>query len=398
MLQKTTAQTKIAKLRKRYRVVQGGTSSSKTYTIIPLLIDYAIKNPRKEISMVAESHPHLRRGVVKDFIKIMTDIGLYDDSQFNKGSWKYVFTNDSYIEFFSADKESKLRGARRDVLFVNEANNISWESFYQLAIRTSSFIYIDYNPVAEFWAHHELIGQPNTDHLILTYKDNEALEPNIVKELEQAIERAKTSDYWKNWVNVYVYGQVGQLQGTVFSDYKMIDNIPIEAKYYGIGLDFGYSNDPSAGIGMWEWNGKIIFDEVLYQKELTNREISKLIEGYMEKHKITRRHENVVADSSEPKSIADIKSYGVDIERCEKGADSVNYGIGLIHEGGTFYVTNRSINLIKELRNYIWKTDRSGATTNKPIDLWNHGCDAMRYIYTQKYSNKFSGKYSVSTI
>ncbi len=179
MFQKTTAQSKIAKLKKRVRVVRGGTSSSKTFSIIPLLIDYAIKTPKSEISIVAETIPQLRRGALRDFLKIMDLIGMYDDSRFNKSSLVYTFSNGSYIEFFSADMSAKLRGARRDVLFVNECNNVEWEAYYQMAIRTRKFIYLDYNPVAEFWVDTELINDKDTDFVVLTYKDNEALDKSI---------------------------------------------------------------------------------------------------------------------------------------------------------------------------------------------------------------------------
>src|SRR5690606_3699063 len=174
MLKRTTAQTKIAKLRKRIRIVQGGTSSSKTFSIIPLLIQYAIQTPNSEISIVSESIPHLRRGAFRDFIKIMEWTGNIVYTSLNKTTLTYRFTNGSFIEFFSADQPDKLRGARRDVLFINECNNVNFEAYQQLAIRTRKFIYLDYNPSLEFWVHTELLGQPDTDFVILTYKDNEA--------------------------------------------------------------------------------------------------------------------------------------------------------------------------------------------------------------------------------
>ena len=198
MFQRTTAQAKIAKLRKRVRIVQGGTSSSKTFSIIPLLITHAMQNPYTEISIVSESIPHLKRGAVKDFVNIMVMTGNFRDSQFNKSDLKYKFLNGSFIEFFSADQPDKLRGARRHVLFVNECNNIDFESYNQLAIRTRDFIYLDYNPTQEFWVHTELIKDSDSDFVILTYKDNEALDKAIVKEIEKAKEKAKTSAYWEN--------------------------------------------------------------------------------------------------------------------------------------------------------------------------------------------------------
>ena len=203
MLIETTAQKKISKLKKRLRIVQGGTSSSKTFTILPLLIQYAIQKPNSEISVVAESVPHLRRGAVKDFLKIMDWTGNFNHNNFNKSNLIYKFSNGSYIEFFSADMPDKLRGARRDVLFINECNNVSFESYQQLSIRTKNFIYLDYNPTNEFWVHTELKDEPDTDFLILTYKDNEALDKRIVKEIEKNRLKGLTSSYWANWWNVY---------------------------------------------------------------------------------------------------------------------------------------------------------------------------------------------------
>ena len=217
MFQRTTAQAKIAALRSRIRVVQGGTSSSKTYSIIPTLIMYAVNNKGAEISIVSESIPHLRRGAIRDFLKIMIAIGNSLNG-WNKSTLTYTFSNGSFIEFFSADQSDKLRGARRDILFVNEANNINWESYHQMSVRTRKFIYIDYNPTQEFWAHTELIGRDGTDFVILTYKDNEALEPAIVKEIEAARDKASESPYWANWWNVYGLGQTGSLQGVIFSN------------------------------------------------------------------------------------------------------------------------------------------------------------------------------------
>ena len=239
MLQKTTAQVKISKLRKRIRIVRGGTSSSKTFSIIPLLIDYAVKNPRCEISIVSETIPHLRRGAIRDFLKILEMVGMFDSNKWNKSSLTYTFSNESYIEFFSADQPQKLRGARRDVLFVNECNNIDWESYYQMAIRTRKFIYLDYNPVSEFWVDSELIGEPEAEMIVLTYKDNEALDQSIVAEIEKAREKGKTSNYWKNWFQVYGLGEIGNLQGVIFSNWQTIDKLPSEARLIGVGVDFG---------------------------------------------------------------------------------------------------------------------------------------------------------------
>jgi phage terminase large subunit len=369
MLIKTTAQSKIKNLKKRCRIVQGGTSSSKTFTILPLLIQYAIQKPNSEISVVAESIPHLRRGAIKDFLKIMDWTGNYNPNNFNKSNLTYKFSNGSYIEFFSADQPDKLRGARRDVLFINECNNVTFESYQQLSIRTKKFIYLDYNPTNEFWVHTELINDAGSDFVILTYKDNEALDPAIIKEIEKAKDKAETSSYWENWWKVYGLGQIGSLDGVIFNNWQSIDTIPDDARLLGYGVDFGYSNDPTAIVEVYKWNDKRIVNEICYQKELSNSQIAKFINTRMPAY----------CDSAEPKSIAELKLHGINAMAVEKGADSINYGISLMQEQN-YLVTKRSTNLINELRKYAWDKDKkTGSKLNKPIDDYNHGIDSLRY-------------------
>lgn len=241
MLIQTTAQTKIAKLRKRIRVVCGGTSSSKTFSILPILIQYAIQTPKSEISVVAESIPHLRRGAIRDFLKIMDWTHNLNINNWNKSNLTYRFSNGSYIEFFSADQPDKLRGARRDVLFINECNNVEFEAYQQLAMRTNKFTYLDFNPTHEFWFHTEIQRDDNVDFITLTYKDNEAAPESSVDFILKAKEKAETSTYWANWYRVYGLGELGRLDGVVFTNWQTIDAIPSEARLLGCGLDFGYS-------------------------------------------------------------------------------------------------------------------------------------------------------------
>jgi phage terminase large subunit len=368
MLTKTTAQKKIAQLKKRIRIIQGGTSSSKTFTILSFLIQYAIDNPNSEISVVSESIPHIKRGALKDFIKIMRWIGNFNEGNFNQSSLTYRFNKGSYIEFFSADQPDKLRGARRDILFINECNNVNFESFQQLNIRTKKFVYLDFNPTSEFWAHTELKDEADSDFIILTYKDNEALDKSIIEQIEKNREKASTSTYWANWWRVYGLGEIGMLEGVIFSNWKQIDSIPSDARLIGIGLDFGYTNDPTAAVEVYTWNGQRILNELVYRTGMINSDIAKILPDNVP----------IYADSSEPKSIEEIRRYGKTIKGVTKGKDSINFGIQIM-QSQEYLITSNSTNLIKELRGYIWDTDKTGVRLNKPIDFNNHSIDAIRY-------------------
>ena len=381
----TTAIDKIEALQKRIKIIQGGTSAGKTYSVLAVLITKAASYARTEISIVAESIPHLRRGALKDFLKIMKENNRYFDERFNKSLLRYEFSNGSVMEFFSADDSSKLRGARRDVLYINECNNVTFESYNELAIRTKKEVYLDFNPANEFWVHTELKDEHDADFLILTYKDNEALDKSIIQQLERNREKAKTSTYWANWARVYLDGQIGMLEGVIFSNWKTIDNLPKDAKLIGIGLDFGYTNDPTAIIEIYNYNGQRILNELKYQTGMLNSDIAKELP----------KHVPVYADSSEPKSIDEIKRYGITIKGVTKGKDSINYGIDVMQRQ-EYLVTSNSVNLIKELRAYCWDTDKAGTRLNKPIDTNNHAIDALRYHEMETLGlNSNYGKYHI---
>ena len=359
-------------MKSRIKVIQGGTSASKTFSILAILIDKAIKIPNLEISVVSESIPHLRRGANKDFLKIMKETGRYIPSHYNKTLLRYEFSNGSYIEFFSADDESRLRGARRNILYLNESNNINYDAYLQLQIRTDGEIYLDYNPTSRFWVHTEVIGQPDTELLILTYKDNEALSGEIVKQLEANRHKALTSSYWDNWCRVYLDGEIGQVEGTIYTDFQVIDTIPEEARLLGYGLDFGFSTDPAALIALYKYNDDIIVDEVIYQTGLLNTDLSNLMKTYGVLG-------DIYADSAEPKSIHELKRLGHKVRPVEKGKDSVNYGIQILQQKHML-VTRRSTNLLDEFSKYMWKKLKDGGYDTTPIDAFNHACDALRYV------------------
>jgi phage terminase large subunit len=406
----TTAIKKLRSLRKRIRKIPGGTSAGKTYGILPILIDQAARTENLSISVVSESIPHLKKGAIKDFIKIMKATGRWQEGRYNKTDRVYTFANGSYVEFFSADSEGRVRGPRRNVLYINECNNLLFETYYQLAIRTDLEIWLDYNPSNEFWAHTELAEDPDVEELTLTYKDNEALSPAIVKEIEKNKTKAFhkpemqehelfaesniKSGYWANWWKVYGLGKLGSLDGVVFSNWRIVQSVPVEAKMLGYGQDFGFTSDPAALVAVYSYDGKIVLDELIYKRGLINAELVK-------EYKLVGVKSNVPiwADKAEPKSIKEISGYGYRIAGAEKGPDSVNFGIDLL-QGYEILVTAESTNLISELRSYIWEKDKStGLNTNAPQDANNHAIDAVRYLavmmltnYQPNYKGRTHGK------
>lgn len=361
--QATTATEKLLRLKKRIRGVAGGTSASKTISILLWLIDYAQTHNNELISVVSESFPHLKRGAIRDFLMIMDNHNYYEDKRWNRTDYSYTFPTKTKIEFFSADQPGKVRGPRRHILFLNEANNIPYETFTQLEVRTSKIIWLDWNPVNEFWWYTDIVPTLDHDFITLTYKDNEALEQSIVDSIEA---RRGNKQWWK----VYGLGQLGEVEGKIYTDWAIIDDIPHEARLERFCVDFGYSNDPTAIVAIYYYNGGIILDEIVYQKGLSNKQIADILANQQKRI--------VVADSAEPKSIDEIASYGISIIPSQKGQGSVSQGIQYVQEQ-RISVTKRSINVIKEYRNYLWETDKEGNILNKPNHLFSHSMDAIRY-------------------
>ena len=361
----TTATKKIKRLNKRIRAVAGGTSASKTISILLYLIAKAQHDEEPTLtSVVSESFPHLRKGAMRDFLTIMQEHGYYDEKRWSKTDFTYTFETGSQLEFFSADQPGKVRGPRRDRLFVNECNNVSQEIFEQLLLRTKEFAFADWNPVAEFYMYDEYIGKrEDVDFIILTYKDNEGLDESIVREIESRKDN-------KNWWQVYGLGQLGEAEGRIYKGWQIIDEVPFNARLERYGLDFGYTNDPTAIVAIYYYDGGYILDEITYQKGLSNKQITDIIKNLPSAL--------IMADSAEPKSIDEIKSYGVNIMPVTKGQGSVLQGIQFIQDQ-RISITKRSVNGLKEYRNYLWTTDRDGRVINVPVDMWNHFLDAARY-------------------
>ena len=365
LFSKTTATRKILNLTKRIRAIPGGSSASKTISIILYLIALAQSDKTKTItSICSESIPHLKRGAVRDFKNIMQGHHYWKDKLWNATDSIYTFETGSQIEFFSTDNGDKLRGARRDRLFINEANNITFEAFEQLEIRTKDFVLLDWNPSNEFWYYTELRGKrDDVEEITLTYKDNEALDQQIVDSLEQRKNR-------KGWWQVYGLGQLGEVEGKIYKDWQIIDEVPHEARLERYGLDFGYTNDPTSIVQIFYYNGSYILNELTYQKGLSNKQIADII--------LSHPTALVVADSAEPKSIDEIASYGVSIVGAEKGKDSIVNGVQLV-QAQRISMTKKSVNIIREFRNYLWTTDRDGKVINEPEGGFDHSMDAIRY-------------------
>ncbi len=375
----TTAFSKIVALNKPLRVIQGGTSASKTYSILQIL-NFIAENTKhyRLISVVSDTTPNLKTGVITDFKNIRKADGTWDDANWNETDKFYRYPN-AKIEFIAFDKETKARGARRDILFVNECNRLRFETVDQLMIRTKEFTLLDYNPTTEFWLHEEkILEKSSTDFLIVTYKDNEFLDPRIVAKIEEKKpvydEDGNLVSGDEHWWRVYGEGKTGILEGTVFSNYEIIPNKPKRVRLVGYGLDFGFTNDPTALIGVWEKGGNLYLQELIYQTGLTNQDICKKFAGFQ-----IGETDKIIADSAEPKSIEEIFRQNYNIHPAKKGADSIKFGIDLMRSRKIF-ITEDSANLIKEFKQYHWAKDKNGKNLNKPIDAFNHGIDAVRYV------------------
>ena len=392
MFKYTTAIKKLRAIKARIKVIQGGTSAGKTYGIVPLLIDKAIKGHNLKITIVAETLPAVKEGALDIFKTVMFDTNRWIERNWNASSLTYTFSSKSRVQFKSYDSVGKAKsGGKRDILFLNEANHISFDIADALMIRSKE-TWIDFNPDNEFWVHTEVLPEHNSEFLLLTYHDNEALpdetlEDLLIKQTKAFFDVNKDwkdpanikNSYWANWCYVYILGEIGNLEGVIFNNWKLIDTIPPEARLLGYGLDFGYSNDPTAIVEVYKWNDVRILNEICYQKGLSNSDIAKKIDTRM----------ICYCDSAEPKSIRELLENGVNARPVTKGSDSINYGIQIIQDN-TYLVTSKSLNIITELRKYAWDKDKkTGDKLNKPIDNYNHAMDAWRYHEMESLGNKF---------
>ena len=359
---------------------QGGTSSGKTYSILQNLFLHAIENDRCIITVAGQDIPNLKVGPIRDAHNIVDNTeGLNNYIlEYNKSDRVFTFVNGSIIEFKSYDDAQDAKQGKRDYLFLNEANGVDKIIWDELYIRTKKRSYIDYNPNNEFWVHTDLIGKPNVTLIISDHRHNTFLDQKI----HDKIEAIDDPELYK----VYARGLTGKLEGVIFRDYNVVSGIDPDAKLIGYGLDFGFSNDPTALIALYSQSGELIIDELIYDKGLLNIRISDL----MRELGVNGR---IVADSAEPKSIAELSAYGWQIEGAKKGPDSIRQSINTLKRY-KLNVTQRSNNLKKELNGYKWKQNKDGKLDNEPVDFLNHAIDALRYASLNILDNPTSGRYA----
>jgi len=365
-------------------VNQGGTSSGKTYSILQVLCLKAIGENDQVISVVGQDVPNLKSGALRD---MQTIVASSPDIQswikgYNASDRIYTFHNGSIIEFKSYQDSQDAKSGKRHYLFINEANGINYWIYWELARRTNKQVFIDYNPNARFWVHDKLIGKEGVELIISDHRHNPFLSDKTRRDIEGI--RNEDEELWK----VYARGMTGKIEGLIYRNWGTIGTIPSDAQLIGAGLDFGFTNDPSAMVMVYRYNGELIIDEVMYHKGLTNQDISLFMTSCAVDRSVT-----IVADSAEPKSIEELRRMGWRIEGANKGKDSILNGIDILKRF-RFNVTNRSSNLLKELNAYKWK-EKDGNATNVPIDSFNHGMDALRYLALNKLAEKNRGKYAI---
>lgn len=358
-------------------VNQGGTSSGKTYTLMQVLIFHALNNNGCVITVAGQDLPNLKVGAMRDAKTIVNGSDwLRNFFKFNESGSFFQGANNSIIEFKSYQNEQDAKNGKRDFLFINEANGVSYSIYWQLSIRTRQKVYLDYNPSERFWVHNDVIGRKGVKLIISDHRGN----PFLTAEEHARIEAIEDEELFK----VYARGLTGKLSGVIFPNFSIVDELPSreEWKLYGYGLDFGFTNDPTALVQCVIAHGELWVDLLVYETELTNP----MIADKAKANGITRKTQ-IVADSAEPKSIAELNNLGLWVVPTSKGKDSIAVGIDVLHRY-KINVTRRSTPLIEELQAYKWETDRDGNKTNKPIDKYNHAIDAIRYFAMMKLNVK----------
>jgi phage terminase large subunit len=372
-LQTTRVFSEITKAQKNgYTTVseQGSSRSAKTYNTVIWIVCQCLAVPKTTVSICRATLPSLKGSVLRDFIEVLQRIGEYSDKCFNKSDLIYTFPNGSWVEFFSCDNETKLRGRKRKILFVNEANELKYLEWQQLQLRTTQFSIIDYNPSFsdEHWIC-EVNKDPRTYHFISTYKDNPFLEQKVIDEIESL--KRKNFSLWQ----IYGLGLQAQVEGLVFRNVDVVERIP-ETGYRRrrfLGVDFGYTNDPTAivDVVIEEETKTLYIDELCYRTSMLTSDIVAELKP--------QGAVKVISESADPRLVQEIYRAGINIHPVVKYQGSVEAGLTKMQEY-KIVITKHSTNVIKEFRNYTYSQDKEGKWLNTPIDVWNHAIDAIRYV------------------
>lgn len=385
---RTTALNKIEKAiltGKRFIVVDGGTGAGKTYDIMTEIIGYCESFPDIIFSVLGPSHKHLERGAIRDFKANMSETNRWDGSRWNDTKSRYKFANGSELEFISAD-DMDAHGPKRDGLFVNEANSVKWTVFDNLATRTRDLVIIDFNPTRRFWAHTELLEgkfKNRTAHVTLTYLDNEALSKEEISNIED--HKPRPGEKPSNWWVVYGLGQIGVLEGNIYSGWAEANNVEeiiSNGHLIKYGLDFGYSNDETALIALYDMpDGELGVVEVIYERGILPSQYAALFKEYNIAYDTL-----IVADGARPEIIAEISQAGYRIISADKGPGSVIRGIQRVQEKRIIYY---GPHLNDEYLGYQWATKATGESKGQPQDGNDHLMDALRYAVDDLSRKRF---------
>tara|TARA_A100001201_G_scaffold77685_1_gene69896 strand:- start:391 stop:1548 length:1158 start_codon:yes stop_codon:yes gene_type:complete len=366
---------------KKIIINQGGTRSGKTYNILLFIIFYyCLRNTKKIITICRKTFPALRATVLRDFISILRKYDLYKEEYHNKSSSEYsLFGN--LIEFISLDQPVKVRGRKRELLFINEANELHYEDWQQLLFRTSEKIILDYNPSEEYhWIYDKIIPRNDASFLKTNYLDNPFLEKTLVDEIERL--QFTDEQYWQ----IYGLGEKGISKAVIFN-YVEYNSVPSDAEFVALGMDFGFTNDPTALVKIYKKELNLYIEELLYRTMMTTNDIHNFLKNNI-------IDQTIYADSAEPRIIEELRRMGWSIRPSLKGKDSINAGIDLLKRY-KLHIHKDSTNAIQEFRNYKWKEDRSGKLTNTPEDKNNHITDAVRYATYSILSKPNFGRYAI---
>jgi phage terminase large subunit len=367
----------------RIAVFQGGSRSGKTFSIITLLIEWCVLHPNSGwvITIVRKSLPSLKGSVMRDFINILQREGYYNERDHNKTESMYDLWGTTW-EFLSIDEPQKIRGRKREICFINEANELPFDAYQQLVMRTTFKMILDYNPSEEFhWIYDKVIPRDDASYYHSTYRDNPFLELSVIAEIEKL--KDIDEEYWR----VYGLGERGQSREVIFRT-DTYNELPSGARFLAYGMDFGFAVDPTALVGVWEAGDALYVRQFIYLTSLTNDDIARQLTELG-----IGRYDEIVADSAEPKSIEEIHRMRFNIKPAIKGADSIRIGIDLMRRR-KLYVHQDSLDLQKEFRNYKWAKDKNDKVLPKPVDAFNHGVDAVRYVCLMKLTKK-TGQYFI---